>query len=158
MADEVFNIAKGRIVEFYNRVKTPDPANAAFVVVLLKVAEADALLRDYDTLALLLAGSNTEANFTNYARKVISAGALASLPAPDDTNDRREVDIADQTWTAAGGTLNNTLVKAIICYDPDSTGGTDTTLVPLCHYDFPRTTNGTDLIMQIHPNGFFRAT
>ena len=158
MADEQFNIAKGRIVELYNRVKSNDPTNAALIVVLLKVAEADAVLRDYDTLAALLAGSNTEADFTNYARKVLTDSDLAALPAPDDTNDRREVDIPDQTWTAAGGTLDNTTVKALICYDADTTAGTDTDIIPLCHYDFPRTTNGTDLVMQIHPNGFFRAT
>ena len=158
MADEQFNIAKGRIVELYNRVKSNDPAASALVVVLLKVAEADATLRDYDTLGTLLGGSNTEANFTNYARKVLTDADLASLPAPDDTNDRREVDLPDQTWTAAGGTLDNTMVKLLICYDADTGAGADTDIIPLCHYDFPRTTNGTDLIAQFHPNGFFRAT
>ncbi len=29
MADFVYNIAKGRMVEFYNRVKSNDPANPA---------------------------------------------------------------------------------------------------------------------------------
>lgn len=159
MADQVFNVALGRIVELYNRVKSNDPADSALIVVLLKAAEADATLIDYDTLAAVLGGSNTEADFTNYVRKVLTDAELASLPSPDDINDRYEVDIPDQTWSSAGGASDNTLVKALICYAPagsDSPPSEDSEIIPLCHFDFPRTTNGADLVMQIHPNGFFR--
>ena len=73
MGDLAFNVAKGRVVEFYNRVETNDPNNSAFIVVLLKAVEADAVLQDYDDLgALLGAAGNTEADFTNYARKVVT--------------------------------------------------------------------------------------
>ncbi len=156
MANQPFNIAKGRAVEFYNRVKAADPATAGFIVVLLKVAEADATLIDYDTLALLLAGANTEADFTNYARKTVVAADLVALPAPDDVNDRYDVDMPDLTWTAAGGTLDNTLAKAVICYAPD-TGGADSTLVPVAHYDFVATTDGNDLVAVVNAAGFYRA-
>lgn len=158
MADGVFNIAKGRVVELYNRVENNDPANAAFVVVLLKLAEADATLEDYDDLSALLgAAGNTEADFTNYARKTLTEADLAALPAPDDTNNRYEVDLPDQTWTAAGGAANNTLVKMLICYDSDTTGGTDANIVPLCHYGFAVTTDGSALTAQFNALGFFRA-
>lgn len=157
MADQVFNIAKGRVVELYNRVKSNDPANSALIVVVLKVAEADATLIDYDTLSALLGGSNTESDFTNYARKVLTDTELAAL-AVDDTNDKFNIDIPDQTWTAAGGATNNTTVKLLLCYDDDTTGGTDANIIPLCHYDFAATTDGNDLTAVPHADGVFSAT
>lgn len=158
MADGVFNIAKGRVNELVTRVDTDDPTNSVLVVVLLQAtSEADGTLEDYDTLAALLGGSNSEADFTNYARKTLTQ-AEVSAPTPDDTNNRQEADIPDQTWSSAGGAANNTLDKLIVCYDPDSTGGTDTALVPLTHHDFDITTNGGDLTATIDANGFYRAS
>jgi len=158
MADQPFNIAKGRVVEWYNRVKASDPTNAVFTIVLLQAAEADAVLIDYDDLATLLgAGGNTEATFTNYARIELSDVELAALPAPDDTNNRYDIDIPDQVFTSAGGATNNSLVKALICYDSDSTGGTDSNIIPCAHYDFVATTDGSNLTMEINAAGFYRA-
>lgn len=157
MADGVFNIAKGRVNELHDRVNSNDPTNSALVVVLLKVAEADGTLEDYDDLnALLGAAGNTEADFTNYARKVLTDADITAS-AVDDTNNRREADIADQTWTSAGGASNNTLVKLLVCYDDDSTGGTDANIIPLTHHDFAVTTDGSDLTAQINAAGYFRA-
>ncbi|RIK91767.1 MAG: hypothetical protein DCC73_15000 [Proteobacteria bacterium] len=159
MADGVFNIAKGRIVEFYNRVKSNDPANSAFVVVLLKTAEADTTLEDYDDLAALLAAAGSdEADFTNYARKTLTDADLAALPAPDDANNRRDLDLPDQTWVNAGGATNNSLVKMIVCYDPDTTGGTDADLIPCTHYDCVFTTDGSSITPQFNAAGFYRAS
>lgn len=158
MANGVFNISKGRVVEFYNRVEASDPTNAAFIVVLLQANEAEATLIDRDDLAALLAvTANTEATFTNYARKTLSDVELAALPAPDDVNDRYDIDIPDQTWTAAGNGANNTLTKFLVCYDSDTTGGTDANILPCTHHDFAVTTDGSDLTAQIDAAGFFRA-
>ena len=86
MADGVFNISKGRVNEKTGRVANNDPANSALTIVLLKVAEADATVEDYDDLgAILAAMGNTEADFTNYARKELT-DAVISDPTPDDTN------------------------------------------------------------------------
>ena len=160
MADGIMNIAKGRIVELYNRVEGNDPANSAFTIVLLKVAEADATLEDYDDLAALLgAAGNTEADFTDIgARKEITDTTLAALPAPDDTNNRYEVDMPDITWTGAGNGTNNNVVKILICYDADTTTGDDTNIIPLIHFDFVATTDNSDLTAQFNSLGFFRAT
>lgn len=142
----------------YNRVKSNDPASSALIVVLLKAAEVNAVLEDYDDLsALLAAAGNTEADFTNYARKVLTDVELATLPVPDDTNNRYEIDIPNQTWVLAGGATNNVLVKVIICYDADTASGTDANIIPLAHYDFAATTNGTNMTAEAHANGFFRA-
>lgn len=157
MADGVFNVSKGKVNEYVARVDGNDPTNSALVIVLFKVSEADATLEDYDTLSALLAGSNTEADFTNYARKVLTDADI-SAPTPDDTNNRQDADFPDQTWSSAGGASNNTLTKLIVCYDDDSTGGTDANLIPLTHHDFAITTTGVDLIAQVNAAGFFRAS
>ena len=158
MGDGVFNIAKGRVVEYYNRVESNDPTSSALIVVLGVGAITDATLRDLDTLQAVLDDAGfTEATFTNYARKTLTDAELAALPSPDDTNDRYEVDIPDQTWSSAGGAANNTLTRMLVCYDNDTGAGTDTNIVPLTFHDFAITTNGSDLTAQINANGFFRA-
>jgi len=159
MADGVFNIAKGRTVQFYYNVENNVFANSAFVVVLLKAAglEADDTLNNYDDLLALLAGTNDQADFTNYARKILTDVELAAIPAPDDGNNRRDLDIPDQTWVVAGGALNNTLGKLLVCYDEDTTAGTDADIIPCSYHDFSATTDGNDLIAQINAAGFYRA-
>ena len=89
MADFVFNIAKGRVVEYYNRVKANDPTNSALIIVAIDAnGDTDATMKDRDDLAALLGGTANEVTNTNYARKVLTDADLAALPAPDDTNDR----------------------------------------------------------------------
>ena len=158
MADQPFNIAKGRVVEWYNRVKSNDPANSAFIVVLLKVAESDATLIDYDDLGAILSGANTEAVFTNYGRKTVTDSELSALPAPDDSNDRFDIDMPDVAWSNAGNGSNDTLVKLLICYDSDTTGGADANILPVAHYDFVVTTDGNQLTAEKDAAGFYRAS
>lgn len=162
MAAEIPNIAKGRIAEFQHRVNDNDPANSAFVIVLLRAAESNATLRDYDDLGTLLAAAgNTEADFTDgvtpYARKVITDVDVAA-PTVDDTNDRVDLDMPNQTWSDAGGVANNPIVKALNNFDPDTTGGTDADIIPCGIYDTDITTNGSDLILEFAAAGWARAT
>jgi len=157
MADFVFNIAKGRVVEYYNRVKNNDPANSALIVVAIDAnGDTDATMRDRDDLAVLLGGTANEVTNSGYARKVLTDADLAALPAPDDVNDRFDIDLPDQTFSAiVAGTAWTDL---IICYDPDTTGGTDSAIIPLTCHDFPITPDGSDIIAQIAAAGFFRAS
>jgi hypothetical protein len=158
MANGVFNIAKGRVNGYHSRVNDNDPANSALIVVLLKVTEVDATLEDYDDLATLLAAAgNTEADFTNYARKTLTDTDIGATTV-DDTNNNQRADIPDQTWTSAGGTTDNTLVKLLVCYDSDTTGGTDSNIIPLTFHDFSTTTNGNDLTAVVNANGYFSAS
>lgn len=153
MANIVFNIAKGRVVEYYNRVKGNDPANSALILVPIETSglEADATLIDVDTLTALLAGTTNEQ--TTMGRKTLTDADLATLPAPDDTNDRYEVSLPTVTWPAASG---NAISKIAVCFDPDTTGGTDANIVPLTMFDFVQTPSGADI--QMTTGVFFRAS
>lgn len=158
MGNAVFNIAKGRGVELYNRVKSDDPANSAFIWVLGLGAITDATLLDLDTLQAILDDAGfTEAAFTNYARIVVTQAELAALPAPDDSNDRRDVDIPDPQWVNAGGASNETLTRALLCYDADTTGGSDSDIIPVVFWDFAVTTNGQTLTGNVDAAGFLRS-
>lgn len=157
MGDFVFNIAKGRVAELYNRVDQSDPTNAVLVVVAINTTATDATLIDLDTLALVLADANTaEVANTGYARIVLDDTDLAAF-APDDGNDRVDLDLADFEF----GAITDDDVDwtdLIICYDPDSTGGTDANIVPLCQFDFPITIDGSAVTAQLNTAGFFRAS
>lgn len=157
MADFVFNIAKGRVAELYNRVDLNDPANSALIVAVLATSgiESDATLKDKDDLAAVVSGTTNEVTNTNYARKTLTDADIVAF-APDDTNDRVDLDIPDQTWTgvAAGDGWNDLLV----CYDSDTTAGTDANIVPLTLHDFAVTPDGSDITAQIAAAGFFRAS
>ena len=157
MADLVFNIAKGRAAELYNRVDSNDPANSALIVAVFNVGAAtDATLRDYDTLAAIEGDANAaEVANSGYARKTLTDADLVAF-APDDTNDRVDLDIPDQTWTSvAAGTA---WTDVVIAYDNDTTSGTDSSIVPLTLHDFAVTPNGGDITMQVAAAGFYRAS
>jgi len=155
VADIVMNIAKGRVAELYNRVDTNDPANSALIVVPVDVgATTDATIRDFDTLAAILAGGVTERTTGGWNRKTLTDTDLAAM-TPDDTNDRMDIDIPDQTWTAVTA---GAVTDLIICYDNDTTGGTDSNLIPLVMLDFPITPDGSDVTAQIAATGFYRAS
>jgi hypothetical protein len=144
MADSVFNISKGAVAE-----KVRDGASN-ILLLLLKVAQADGTLIDHDTVAAILAAANTEADATNYARKTGITGTITV----DDTNDRVDVDMPDQTFTALGGATNNSIVKAIIAYQESAA---DSGRIPLTQHDCAVTTDGTDVTLQLNAAGFFRA-
>lgn len=155
MADFVFNIAKGRIVELYNRVDSNDPANSAFILVPVDVAAVtDATIRDFDTLAAVTAGGVTERTTGGWNRKTITDTELSAM-APDDTNDRFDLDMPDQTWTAVTA---GAVTDLILCYDSDTTAGTDADLLPLIQFDFAITPDGSDVVAQVNAAGFFRAS
>ncbi len=153
----VFNIALGRSVELYKRVDTNDPANAVLVVAVLAASgiESEAVLKRKDDLAAVVAGTTNEVTNPGYVRKILTDTDLVAF-APDDANDRVDLDIPDQTWTgvAAGDGWGDLL----ICYDSDSTGGTDANIVPMTMHDFVVNPDGSDITAQVNAAGFFRAS
>ena len=157
MANFVFNIAKGRVAELFNRVDQNDPTNSAIVIVAINATATDATMKDYDTLALLLADANVdEATNSGYARKVLVDSDIAAL-SPDDSGDLMQVTVADQTWTAVAAT-GGAWTDLVICYDGDTTGGTDANIIPLTCHDFAVTPNGGDITADVGASGVYQAS
>lgn len=158
MANFVYNIAKGRVGEFAERVQNNDPAASTLTVVAVNITgDQDAVLRDHNDLAAVLGDVNvTEANNTGYARFQVTDTVGGLTSDADDVNDRWNVDIADVLWSgvAADGTPND-WTDLIICYDPAGTN-VNANMIPLTHHDFAVTPNGGDITAQV--NDFFRAT
>lgn len=135
MANLVFNIALGK-VKYY--AELPGTSDALLIVALETTGlEADATLRDYDDLAALLAGSSNEQT-TIGARKVISAGLTLNV---DDTANTFTLDIPAQTYTAPTG---NAISAFLVCYDPDTGTGTDSSVIPLLKHDVTWTPDGNN--------------
>ncbi len=156
MADLVLNIALGRSTEFYVRVDTNDPVNAALIVAAFSSTALDSVIKDLDTLAAIEADINTaEVTNAGYARKTLTDADLVAF-APDDVNDRVDLDIPDQTFTAILAGDNWTDLS--ISYDNDTTGGTDANIVPMTWHDFVVTPDGSDIVAQVSATGFFRAS
>lgn len=141
MADFVFNIAKGAAAE-----KFRDGA-ANGLMLLLSTAEADAAMKDHDTVAALLAGTAVEVSDASYGRKT----GLTGTVTVDDTNDRVDIDMPDQTWDALEGPDP---VDLVIAYEESAA---DSGRVPITCHDFEVTSDGSDVTAQLNASGFFRA-
>lgn len=138
-----FNIARGRTVEFYNRVKTGDPANAGFVVVPLESSgiETDDVLFVKRTLAAVLAGSTNEQ--TALGRKYLFASDLAAW-APDDVANSVTLALPSVTWAAASGP---SIAKTLLCFQRDVTVLDDSLVVPIVIWDTVRVPDGSSLLL-----------
>lgn len=152
MANIVCNISKGLVAARYDQVKSNSPANSAFILVPLEFTglEPDSVLIDAATLAALLSGTTNEQ--TTMGRKTLTDADLAAIPAPDNANDRNDRSLPTVTWTAATG---NRIAKIAVCYDPDTTTGTDADIIPMTIFDFDQTPSGADI--QMLTGLFFRA-
>lgn len=151
MANFIFTASAGRFVQQASLATGSD----AVLVILLKSSglQVDTTLRDYTTLSTLLA-SNTEATFTNYARKVLTSGLTIT---PNFTTNVNSIAVGNQTWFAAGGASNDVLGKLITAYRPLSSSP-DSACVPMTAYDFTATTTGSDLIGQFASGVYATAT
>lgn len=142
------------MVEFAERVEGNDPTNAIFLVIVFNAGDTDATIKDVDTVAAIEAlASTAEVTNVNYARKTLANGSLTITY--DDTNDRVDVDFADQTWTSVAA--GDAWTDICVAYDSDSTGGTDANVVPMTWHDFPVTPDGSSITAQLNAAGFFRA-
>lgn len=145
--DFVFNNAKGRVRAY---AELPN-ASDALVLVPIETTniEADSTLKDYDDLSALLAGSSNEQ--TTIGRKSVTSATITV----DDTNDRVDIDVADQTYT---GPTGNPVGKFLWCYDSDTGAGTDANIVPMTAHAVSWTPDGNDANIVINAAGIFRAS
>ena len=156
MSDFVFNVAKGRTRTLYDNVQTNTVANSGLVLVAINAGGVtDATLKDLDTLSAVLGTAANEVTNSGYARKVLTDTDL-SASSVDDANDRVALDIPDQTWAAVAAGDNWTDI--VVCYDPDTTTGTDADLVPISCHDFEVTPDGSDIQATVNSAGFLHSS
>lgn len=153
MADFVFNIAKGRVVEFYNRVENNDPAGSKLWLIPLAVGDTKANLEDLDTVAAVLATTPNEQTAGNWVRKALTDTELAALPAPDDTGNAYAVAVPQVTWTSP--TAGSDTVALLVAYD-DTGAEADSALIPLTYHDFAVTADGNNVVLNV--GNFFSAS
>lgn len=147
MANVINDFAKGRLVE---KSTLPVGTDSLLVVLLQSTSlPTDNTLKRTQFLSGVLStgtGAGLEATFTNYSRKVLAAASITITVSI--VTDVVTLDIADQVWSAAGGALNNTLGKLLLCYKPVSTS-LDTAIPILSAHDFSATTTGGNLTATI---------
>lgn len=89
---------------------------------------------------------DAEIDATNYTRGFGGAGRKAATVTfeEQDANNRAVVKVANITWTALGGALNDTIEGAILI--KEGTDDTDSSLI--AYFDLPTTpTNGSDVAL-----------
>ena len=88
-----------------------------------------------------------------WVRKTLTDAQTAAI-AVDDTNNRFPASVPSVTWTAP--TAGNNTTGLAICYDSDTTAGTDANIIVLVHCDFVVTADGNDVVL--NAGDFFRAS
>jgi hypothetical protein len=125
MAAFTFTVALGKA----NRYADLPAANDALILVLVQTAglEPDAVLKDYPTLAALLAASNDESSFTGYARQTLAGVTVA----PNFGADTQSTDATDPAVYTNGGATSQAAGAALVVYVPDVGVSTDAQMIPL---------------------------
>ncbi|SRR5258706_1349599 len=144
------NIAKGRVAE----LGALAAANDAFIWALFKAAglETDAVLRDKVSMTDFVSGATDEADFTGYAR-VTATGVIVTV---DQANDWVLVTANNPSWSP---TTAQGLGKIGLFYDYDTTGGTDSSLIPVFVDDYVLTTPTTGSVAYtVAAGGFLKAS
>jgi hypothetical protein len=144
VANYMFNISKGRAVEFFNRVDSNDPANSAIILVPCSASDTEANAQDADDLTAALATAINEQTGGGWVRKTLTDTNLSAI-AVDDTNNRFPATLPSVTWTAPAAANNTT--GLLVCYYSDTTAGTDANIIPISHHDFAVTTDGNDVVL-----------
>lgn len=143
MSDFVFNVSKGAFAE-----KVRDGSSNVGVL-LLEAMESDADAKDHDDLTDFLGASGTtEADDASYSRKTGVTGTITV----DDTNDRVDVDIPDQTWSSLDG---DAITDLVVFYEESAS---DSDRIPLTAHDFETSPDGSDVTAEFNASGFARAS
>lgn len=149
MGDFVFNNALGRTHEFWSRVTNISDPDPQFIVVALSNVGlgTDQELRECDTLEELLTNANEVTN-TGYARQLIGPADLDVLPAPDDVNNWRILDLDNVPF--GNISTGDTWAKVVICYDSEfSASPHDDQVLPLTGHDYSKVPDGGPVTVEI---------
>ncbi|MFI6639936.1 hypothetical protein [Streptomyces sp. NPDC050504] len=143
MATFTFNVALGRVAHYASL----PAANDGLTLVALEASglESDSVLRKKTTLSDVVSGATNEQ--VTVGRKALT-GVTVTV---NHSLDRVEVDADNVTYTSPTG---NPVGALVICYDPDTTTGTDADLIPLTKADLSWSPDGISLPLTIAD--FFR--
>jgi hypothetical protein len=147
LANILIDYAKGRWIQ----LATLPLGTDSLLVVLVQSTSipTDTTIKRNQFLSGVLStgtGTGLESTFTNYSRKVVSAGSITITV--NTSTDIVTLDIADQSYAAAGGALNNTDAAMLLCYKPTS-GSADTAIPVLTKHDCAITTTGGLLTLAV---------
>ena len=149
-----FNIPKGRIIELYSRVESNDPSTSALILIPCSADDTEANAQDADTVTAALATAINEQTGGGWVRKTLTDTELAAVPAPNDTDNRYDIQVPSVTWTAPTAGSNTT--GLLVAYDANTGSGTDADLIPLTYHAFIVTADGNDVVLTA--GDFFRAS
>ena len=154
MTDIIPNVALGRAIQWFRNVEDNSPAAAVIRMFAIDSnGETDDNMRDADTMAALFATLANEVTNTNYANIALDETDLTLTL--DDTNNRYDVDITDQTFSTI--LAGDDWTHIVLGYDADGSD-TDSLTIPIGIYDFAVTPDGSDIIVQINASGAYRAS
>lgn len=140
----VENIAKGRVVELFNRVDQNEPAGSIIVLVPLSTTTTVEEARDYANLETFLGGTANEQTLGGWARKLLTDSDIAAI-AVDNANDRFPASLPEQKWTTPEAGKNTQGLA--VCYDPKAAEGVETEIIVCTVHDFAVTADGNDVIL-----------
>ncbi len=146
MANYAFNCAKGLPAMYHDNVNSNSPANSALILIPLSAQGTESEAQDYDTVSAVLGGTSNEQTAGNWVRKTITdADIVASVL--NDTSNRRDLALPQVQWTGPAPTIGNDTTGLLIAYDADTTGGSDTDLIPISSHTFTATANGNTVTL-----------
>lgn len=157
------NSVKGKAQYYFEQARDTSAEIGALLLLSAGLQTADQL-EDYVTIADMLAASNDEANFANYARKILPTASVTI----DNTLNRILLGVSGTppitlSWPAAGvvgGTLatgqNNQVGKIVYYYDPSPGVSTTAQLIHIGFADISATTDGSELVFTLGADGLFR--
>jgi hypothetical protein len=159
------NPIKGKAQWYFEQARDTAAELGALLLLSAGVQTRDQL-EDYLTVADMLAASNDEANFANYARKTLPTASVTI----DNVANRVLLGVSGTppvtiSWPNAGvvgGTLaagqNNQVSKICYYYDPTPGSSSGATQIVLGYADISATTDGSELVFTLGADGLFRVT
>lgn len=154
MASYVFGVSLGKVGLYVAEVLAG--GNDAIIWIPMSASGTAEQAEGLTTFSAVEADANfAEQTGAGWSRITQDEAGDGLAYAFDTANNRGEADSNDLVW--AGPSSGNT-TGVIACYDPDTTAGDDTTLVPLVHLDMAVTQNGQQVTYQFNAEGWYNAT
>jgi hypothetical protein len=152
MANYVFGVALGRVGGYVADVLAG--GNDAIIWIPMATSGTAEQAEGLTTFAAVEADANfSEQTAGGWSRITHDETGDSLAYAFDTANNRGEADSVDLVWPSPS--TNTT--GLIACYDPDTTGGSDSDLVPLVHLDMVVTGNSQQVTFQFNAEGWYNA-